>query len=135
IVIPEGDNQLVWIKWRTPSQPQAITIQVSSSTGYLSHSSITASIVDLNQNLPPDPKATDRNDSFTIPAIPNYSAKTSASWGIWSAEWHSYWVWKSDWEWISTGEDTGYWYDDGYWQDKGWWDYTWTGYRASLSAT
>jgi len=135
IVIPEGDSQLVWVKWRTPSQPQTITIQVSSSTGYLSHSSITASIVDLNQNLPPDPKATDRNDSFSIPAIPSYSAKTSASWGIWSAEWHSYWVWKSDWEWISTGEDTGYWYDDGYWQDKGWWDYTWTGYRASLSAT
>ena len=135
IVIPEGDSQLLWVKWRTPSQPQTVTIQVSSSTGYLSHSSITASVVDLNQNLPPDPKATDRNDSFTIPKIPSYSAKTSASWGIWSAEWHSYWVWKSDWEWISTGEDTGYWYDDGYWQDKGWWDYTWTGYKASLSAT
>jgi hypothetical protein len=135
IVIPEGDSQLVWVKWRTPSQPQTLTIQVSSSTGYLSHSSISASIVDLSQNLPPDPKATDRNDSFATPVIPSYSAKTSASWGIWSASWHPYWVWNSRWYWISTGENTGYWYDDGYWQDNGWWDYTWTVYRASFSAT
>lgn len=135
IVIPEGESQLVWVKWRTPSQPQTISIPVSSSKGSLRTSSITASIVDLNQNIPPDPKATDRNDSFQEPSIPSYTAKTSASWGIWSARWHSYWVWIANWQWISTGPNSGYWVDFGHWEDQGWWDYTWTGYRASLSAT
>ncbi|GIO47389.1 hypothetical protein [Paenibacillus azoreducens] len=135
IVIPEGDSQLVWVKWRTPSQPQTLSIQVSSSKGSLSASSITASIVDLNQNTPPDPKATDRNDSFRQPSIPSYADKTSASWGIWSAHWHEYWVWIPKWRWISTGPDSGYWVDNGHWEDQGWWEYTWTGYRASLSAT
>lgn len=135
IVIPEGDSQLVWVKWRTPIQPQTLSIQVSSSKGSLSASSITASIVDLNQNIPLDPKATDRNDSFRQPSIPSYAAKTSASWGIWSAHWHEYWVWIPKWRWISTGPDSGYWVDNGHWEDQGWWEYTWTGYRASLSAT
>lgn len=135
IVIPEGDSQLVWMKWRTPSQPQTVSIQVSASKGSLSASSITASIVDLNQNIPPDPKATDRNDSFQQPSIPSYASKTSASWGVWSARWHEYWVWIPRWRWISTGPDSGYWRDDGHWEDQGWWDFTWTGYSATLSAT
>lgn len=134
IVIPDGDSQLVWVKWRTPSKPQTVTIQVSATAGYLSESSITASIVDLDQNTPPDPKATDRNDSFKPPTVPGYAAKTSASWGIWSAKWHEYWVWIPNWRWISTGPDSGYWHDFGHWEDQGWWDYTWTGYSASLSA-
>lgn len=135
IVIPEGDSQLVWVKWRTPSQPQTVSIQIHASKGSLSTSTITASIVDLNQSIPPDPKATDRNDNFQQPSIPSYTAKTSASWGIWSAYWKAYWVWISNWHWISTGPDTGYWVDNGYWEDQGWWEYTWTGYSASLSAT
>ncbi|AIQ13825.1 hypothetical protein [Paenibacillus durus] len=134
IVIPEGESQLVWVKWRTPSTPQTVPIQVSASQGFLSASSITASIVDLNQNPPPDPKATDRNSSFQLPSVPAYAAKTSASWGIWSACWHEYWVWISNWQWHSTGKDSGYWQDHGYWKDEGWWDYDWTGYTASLSA-
>ncbi|QQZ61271.1 hypothetical protein JI735_00130 [Paenibacillus sonchi] len=135
IVIPEGDSQLVWIKWHTPSTPQSISIQVRSTNGSLNVSSITASIVDLNQNPPPNPTATDRNDSFHLPPVPNYPSKTTSSWGIWSASWHAYWVWISNWQWHSTGKDTGYWIDYGYWNDRGWWDYIWTSYFASLSAT
>ncbi|WP_342774095.1 hypothetical protein [Paenibacillus oralis] len=111
IVIPEGDSQLVWMKWRTPSKPQSLSIQISSSDGTLSANSITASIVDLNQNVPPDPKATDRNDSFRQPSVPSYTAKKSSSWGVWSAHWHS----------------------DG--EGHGWWEFDWTEYSATLSAT
>lgn len=135
IVIPEGESQLVWMKWRTPSKPQHLSIQISSSAGHLSASSITASIVDLNQNIPPDPKATDRNGSFRQPSIPSYVAKTSASWGIWSARWHEYWVWISNWKWHDDGNGGGHWVDHGHWEDQGWWDYDWTSYSAALSAT
>ncbi|MDF2923916.1 MAG: hypothetical protein K0R57_2830 [Paenibacillaceae bacterium] len=133
IVIPEGDSQVVWCKWRTPSTPQTVTIQVISSQGVLSQARIQASIVDLDENPPPDPQATDRNDSFILPALPASSAKTSASWGVWSASWHPYWVWISNWVWFGIGNGGGYWVDYGYWKDNGWWDYHWTSYSASLS--
>lgn len=134
IVIPEGDSQVVWCKWRTPSTPQTITIRISSAQGVVSQNTIQASIVDLNQNPPPNPTATDRNDSFTLPALPSHSSKTSASWGVWSASWHPYWVWIPNWVWFGNGSGGGFWIDFGYWKDNGWWDYHWTSYSASLSA-
>ncbi|AIQ70266.1 hypothetical protein [Paenibacillus graminis] len=135
IVIPDGDSQVVWVKWRTPSKAQTATIHITSSNGWLSESTITASIVDINQNPPPDPKATDLNTSYVLPSVPSYSNRTSASWGVWSASWHEYWVWISNWQWYTTGKDTGYWQDNGHWRDDGWWDYTRTSYMATFSAT
>ncbi|MCH1638896.1 minor capsid protein [Paenibacillus timonensis] len=134
IVIPEGESQLVWVKWRTPSTPQTVSIQVSSSDGSLSENLIKAAIVDLDQNPPPDPKATDRNSAYRLPTVPAYSGKTSASWGVWSATWHEYLVWIPDWEWVENSKGKGRWRDRGYWEDQGWWDYHRTSYTASLSA-
>lgn len=134
IVIPEGESQLAWVKWRTPSTPQIVTIQVSSSDGRLSENLITASIVDLGKNPPPDPKATDRNPGYKPSTTPDYSGKSSAAWGIWSAHWHEYWVWIPNWEWVEGSNGKGRWRDRGYWEDQGWWEYDWTGYEASLSA-
>lgn len=134
IVIPEGDSQLVWVKWRTPSTPQTVSIQVSSSDGSLSENLIKAAIVDLDQNPPPDPKATDRNSAYRLPTVPAYSGKTSASWGVWSASWHQYLVWIPDWEWVENSKGKGHWRDRGYWEDQGWWNYRRASYTASLSA-
>lgn len=135
IVIPEGDSQVVWFKWRTPSTPQMVTVHVSASQGRLSQHTILANVVDHDQNPPPNPTATDRNDTFTIPVLPKRPQKTAASWGVWSASWHANWVWISNWVWHSTGDGGGYWVDLGHWEDQGWWDYHWTSYIASLSAT
>lgn len=120
----EGDSQLVWVRWTTPSTPQTMKIQVSvTGGGSSSKGTITAKIVDLSGNDPPNPVADDRNDSYTTSSVPSKSQNNSASWGIWRPWWHAYWVW------ISTGEDTGY------WVDRGWWEFDWISYRASLSAT
>lgn len=134
IVIPEGDSQLVWVKWRTPSTPQTVSIQISSTDGNLSENVIQAAIIDLDQNPPPDPKATDRNSAYKPPTVPAYSAKTSTSWGVWSASWHQYLVWIPDWEWVENSKGKGRWRDRGYWEDQGWWDYRRASYTASLSA-
>ncbi len=81
VYYPNGDSQLVWVRWTTPSTPQTMTITVSvSGGGSPSKSTITAKIVDLSQNDPPNPTANDRNDSYTTPSIPNNPQKTSASW-------------------------------------------------------
>lgn len=125
VYYPEGDSQLVWVRWRTPSTPQTMTINVSvSGSGSASKGTITAKIVDLSGNDPPNPVADDRNDGYTKPSVPSKEQKTSASWGVWCPWWHEYWVWHS-------GDDD----EDGWWEDEGWWEFDWDAYHASLSAS
>ncbi len=138
IVIPKGESQVVWCKWTTPATEQTVTINVSTNKGSLSASSVTAKIVDLNKNPPPDPKATDRNDSFRPASPPRRPVKTSARWTVWWARWHPFWVWIHDWEWVEDEEDEengGYWEDNGWWEDKGWYDFFTNIYTARLSAS
>lgn len=123
IVIPAGASQIVWVKWHTPDTPQTITIHVSVSRAYTAESSFVAKIVNLDEQIPPDPVATDTNPSYSLPALPSNSQKTSAHWGVWSC----YWV--PVWEWCDHGDD------DGHWVDRGYWEYEYTGYSASLSGT
>lgn len=123
VYYPDGDSQLVWVRWTTPATPQTMTIHVSvSGSGSASQGTITARIVDLSGNDPPNPVADDRNDSYTRPTVPSKVEKTSASWGIWHPWWHENWVWH--------GDD-----EDGYWEDEGWWEFDWNSYSASLTAS
>ena len=124
VYYPSGDSQLAWIRWTTPSTPQIMTIQVSvSGGGRTEKNTITANIVDLGKNPPPDPNADDRNDGFQIPSIPQKEQVTRTAWGVWRPWWYSYWVWHS-------GDDD----DDGYWCDHGWWEFDLDRYQASLTA-
>ncbi len=125
VYYPEGDSQLVWVRWTTPSTTQPMIIRVSATGGgVVNKGTITANIVDLLGNDPPNPLADDRNDSYTASSIPNNTQKTSASWGIWHPWWQENWVWHD-------GDDD----DDGYWEDEGWWEFDWNSYSASLSAS
>ena len=132
IVIPEGESQLVWVKWRTPSTPQTLTVTVNTTKGSLSQNSIQAKIVDLSGKDPPDPKATDTRGSWSAVSIPSRAVKTSASWSVWWAKWHTNWVWIENWKWI--GGKKGHWVDKGKWKDEGWYDFARNNYSASLSA-
>lgn len=124
VYYPEGDSQLVWVRWRTPSTPQTMIINVSvSGGGSAGQGTITAKIVDLSGNDPPNPVADDRNGTYSNTSVPNKPQNTTASWGVWRPRWHAYWVWHS------TGEDSGY------WCDHGWWEFDWIAYTASLSAS
>ena len=123
IVIPAGGSQVVWCKWRTPATPQIVTIHVSCSGGSASAATITAKIVDLNENPPPNPTARDRNDSYRLPSVPSKPQQLSANWSVW----YCYWV--PVWDWCDHGEDGGHWVDNGYWE------YDQDHYYASLTAT
>lgn len=126
VYYPEGDSQLVWVRWRTPSTPKTINIGVSvSGGGSARKGTITAKIVDLSGNDPPNPIADDRNDSYIRPSVPSKEQKISASWGVWRPWWQENWVWYD-------GDDED---DDGYWEDEGWWEFAWDAYHASLSAS
>ena len=53
VYYPDGDSQLVWVRWTTPSTPQTMTIHVSvTGSGKASQGTITAKIVDLSGNEP-----------------------------------------------------------------------------------
>lgn len=124
VYYPSGDSQIAWVRWTTPSTPQTMTIQVSvSGGGSTSQGVITAKIVDLDQNEPPNPVADDRNDSYTKSSVPSNAQVTSSSWGVWRPWWKAYWVWHS------TGDDSGY------WCDHGWWEFDFDRYHASISAS
>lgn len=125
IVIPAGGSQVVWAKWHTPDTPARLTITATVKRASTAKTSFLADIVDLNDNPPPDPLATDTNSHFGIPDIPSHTQKTSASWSVW----YSYW--KPDWEWCDNGDDD----DDGYWVDRGWWEFDTNDYSASLSGS
>ena len=145
IVMPAGGSQVVWAKWHTPLEPTTLTIQVSVSGASTAKTSFIARIVSLEENLPPDPLATDTNPHFSTPSLPSNPQKTSASWSVWSAKWHPNWEWESDWDWEdgSHGSDCpadctsshGHWVDNGEWVDNGWYDFTSTAYSASLTGS
>lgn len=127
IVIPGGDSQVVWVKWKTPATPQTMTIQVSVSGAYAAQDSFKAKIVDLNEKIPPDPLATDTSPGYTLPPLPSHAQKSTANWGVWNCYWVPVWVWCDH----STEEDP----DAGHWVDEGYWEFEYTGYSASLSGT
>ena len=130
IVYPKGASQLVWCKWHTPNTEQTVNIKVTVTGGAsASKTNITANIVDLNKNPPPDLTADDRNDSFRAVSVPNREQRTSAAWSVWSAYWQPKWVWQSRWRW--TGKR---WVDRGRWVDKGEWKFRSNSYSVSMSA-
>ncbi|QAA32749.1 hypothetical protein [Clostridium manihotivorum] len=130
IYIPEGESQLVWFKWHTPKTPQTMNVNVSVSGAVSYESNITAKIVELKENTPPNPTANDKNDNFKASNIPSNPQKTTATWGEWDNYWQPQWEWEADWNWID-----GQWVDNGHWIDKGDWNFRWIGYSASLSAS
>ncbi|MDL2233847.1 hypothetical protein LJC63_09780 [Ruminococcaceae bacterium OttesenSCG-928-L11] len=126
IVIPAGSSQVVWCKWRTPTEPQTVTINVTCNGGSASAATITAKIVDLNESPPPNPTARDRNDDYTLPSVPSKPQQLTAEWSVW----YAYWVPK--WEKCRHGSGKDRWY---HWVDNGDWAYGRDYYSASLTAS
>jgi hypothetical protein len=152
IVLPEGGSQLVWAKWHTPSTPQTMRISAEIKGGgyFIGSDSKTVKIVDLEENVPPDPRAKDfttgkvieKPKGWKIPNLPNKASKTTATWGEWSAYWEEDWQWVEDWKWVKNREwdgekwvdNGGEWVDKGKWVDFGDWEYFWNSYSASINS-
>lgn len=134
IVMPSGGSQLAWLKWRTPSVPKTAKITASISGGggkayFVDTSQQTVNIVDMNQNIPPDPVAKDPKTgqpvqkplNYKIPSnVPIRAEKKASTWGEYWAWWQSVWVWVDD------GEGGGS------WEDRGYWVFEWDSYSLSL---
>lgn len=139
VFYPDGDSQLAWVKWRTPSVPQAMKINVSvSGNGSSDSGVITARIVDLSRHDPPNPLADDTNDTFSAVTIPSRSEKTRADWTIWRPWWKENWVDEGHWNSYSWTDSKGKthtsssWISN--WVDRGWWEFDLDRYYATFSA-
>jgi len=146
VYYPEDGQQLVWVKWHTPQEEQIVTIEVLvSGDGEAEKGTLTANVVDLDKNPPPNPIADDRNDIYDLAEaiIPDNPEKTTASWSIWRAEWIENWIWYSDWQWIDAEHNESCpadceqihqeWSDQGEYVDEGWWEFYLDYYSASLN--
>ena len=139
VFYPDGESQLAWVKWRTPSVPQTMKINVSvSGNGNSDSGVITARIVDLSRNDPPNPLADDTNDSFSPASIPARPEKIRADWSIWKPWWQENWVDEGHWNsylWTDSEgkEHTGStWIEN--WVDRGWWEFNLDRYYANFSS-
>ncbi len=94
-ICPAGGTQLIWIRWHTPSGPQQLT---ATATGAGNPVTLNINVVELEENLPPDPMYYDRNDGFTLPEVPDYGSNVRTTWGEWYARW------------IQVSATYGYWY-------------------------
>lgn len=135
VVYPEGSSQLVWVKWHTPLTEQTVNIDVSVEGGAsVSEADITAKIVDLNENPPPDPNAQGRNDSFSPVSPPSKLQKTTAAWSVWESYWKEKWIWVPYMVWHPTTSGNGYWQDHGDWEDQGEWKFRSKSFSVSMDA-
>jgi len=139
VFYPSGDSQLAWVKWRTPSEPKNMTIQVTvSGPGNTSKSTIRVKIIDLDKNPPPNPVADDRNDEFRFSSVPARQEMTRADWSIWRPWWFAYWVDEGHWERDSWTDSEGHSHSSSYWVsnwvDRGWWEFNLDQYYATFSS-
>lgn len=154
IVIPEGNSQYAWLKWRTPPESCEVTVSVNitgNSSARLKgggrSKSFKVRIESLSENVPPDPRPTDTMSNYTIPDLPQQADKTTAEWGIYNAQWDADYRWHEDWKkyhsgcYTKTNKDGSTkrvhryeWKDEGWWEDHGEWVYTFTQYTASINA-
>lgn len=140
VFYPDGDSQLVWVKWHTPSTEQTMDIQVTvSGPGNASQSTIHVNVVDMDKNPPPNPVADDRNDSFSFAFVPNRAEDTRAEWGIWRPWWQAYWVDEGHWRYSSWTDSLGITHTSrrwiSKWVDRGWWEFDHLEYYATLSSS
>lgn len=144
IVIPQNGSQVVWAKWHTPESPCTVPITVEVEGAQTGQTSFTAHVIDLDDNPPPDPLATDKYPGYQLPAVPENPENTSATWSVWSAEWVPNWIWEENWQWQNTPHsqncsadcsiDHKQWVDLGDWVDHGAYVFESTVYSASLTA-
>lgn len=139
VFYPNGDSQIAWVKWRTPSTKLKMDIQVTvNGPGSTLKATIHVKIVDLDKNPPPNPVAADSNDSFTYASIPARAKTTTADWSVWRPWWKEHWVDEGHLESYSWTDSKGKSHSSSTWVanwvDRGWWEFDLNQYYATFSA-
>ena len=81
ICLPAGATQRAYIQYRMPGTPGALKVEITTSDNLLTDTvQINGTVVELQENTPPDPKANDRNDTFVVPVTPTFADETQHSW-------------------------------------------------------
>lgn len=110
IVLQAGTSQLAWIKYRTPSTPQTLTVTCDvrggenvdgvSKARNTDASSKTYTLIKLEEKIPPDPKAKDPStgkpiltpSGFSVPTVAKQPEVKEHTWHYYTCYWVPYWV-------------------------------------------
>ncbi len=84
-ICPKGGRQMIWLRWHTPSTPQTVMIAVSGAAS----GAVTANIVGLEENEPPNPNFSDSNKTFRLSDEPTAESNLSTAWYKIYAKWVS----------------------------------------------
>lgn len=97
-VLPKGEKELAWVRWKTPTAPCEFDVSVQTTHGTIETGKISVAVVDLIEKTPPNPRGTDRNDRFTpLSYTKNFGTVNSAKWDEWWATWQPKWEWEARW--------------------------------------
>ena len=116
IYIPPGGEQLIWVKWKTPSSPQTLTATARGSSGYLYNkynngisdryaSSITADINIFSNDMekePPDPTLDDTPETEDYSSLYSKRARDGILHGGGYPKTNSWHVWDCNWQLVGT---------------------------------
>lgn len=81
VCVPAGASQRAYVRYRVPDAVGALHVDITTSDNLQADTSrINGTVVRVIENLPPDPKATDRNDAFTAPSLPSFTNATQHVW-------------------------------------------------------
>lgn len=100
LAIPESGVAVSWAKWKCPSVPCTVVIDITTndSDAVLEYDQIVANIIDPITGLyPPNAEANDRNDGFNTPSYAtgewDKGVNSNLSWTTYDYKWNYYWVW------------------------------------------
>lgn len=100
LAIPEHGTAISWVKWKCPSEPCQVIINITTNSedAVPSITQYIVNVVDpINGLYPPNAEATDRNDYFRAPSYAtgswNKGTTNRLSWTTYDYKWNYYWVW------------------------------------------
>ncbi len=110
IVLKAGTSQLAWVKYHTPDTPQTLTVTCEVRGGEnvdgipqaanVDAASKTYHLIQLEEKIPPDPKAKDpatgkpvlTPTGFSVPTVPKQPEVKEYTWHYYTCYWVPYWV-------------------------------------------
>ncbi len=88
IVLPAGSSGRGYVNFHIPDSEGTLSVEINTTGDILADTSrITGTVRRVIENTPPNPVATDRNDSFTSPTLPtDFANATQHIWTTYTAE-------------------------------------------------
>ncbi|MEG0304322.1 MAG: hypothetical protein RR635_01365 [Oscillospiraceae bacterium] len=85
--VPAGASQRAYVQYHVPDAVGNLRVDITTSGNLQADTSrINGTVVRVSENPPPNPKATDRSDTFTLPSLPSFTNATQHVWSTYTCQ-------------------------------------------------